>query len=116
MYEHKATIRWKRTSEEFLKGKYSREHTWTFDGGFTVPASPSPSVVPVPFSNPAHVDPEEAYVASISSCHMLAFLFVASKQGFQVDSYEDAAVGHMTKNEKSVPWISLVTLTPKIVY
>jgi organic hydroperoxide reductase OsmC/OhrA len=116
MSEHKAIIRWKRTSEEFLKGKYSREHTWSFDGGLTVPASPSPSVVPVPFSNPANVDPEEAYVASISSCHMLTFLFVASKQGFQVDSYEDEAIGHMTKNEKGVPWVSSVTLHPKIVY
>src|SRR5689334_25217531 len=97
---HIATIRWKRTSDEFLKGKYSREHTWTFDGGVTVPASPSPHVVPAPYSNPAHVDPEEAFVASISSCHMLTFLYVASKKGFQVDSYDDEAVGVMTKNDK----------------
>ncbi|MSU59646.1 MAG: OsmC family peroxiredoxin [Pedosphaera sp.] len=116
MSEHKAIIRWQRTSEEFLKGKYSREHTWTFDGGATVAASPSPSVVPAPWSNPAHVDPEEAYVASISSCHMLTFLFLASKQGFQVDSYEDESVGTMAKNEKGVPWVSLVSLKPKIVY
>lgn len=116
MSEHKATISWKRTSEEFLKGRYSREHTWSFDGGATIPASPSPSVVPLPFSNPAHVDPEEAYVASISSCHMLTFLFVAAKQGFQVDSYEDEAVGHVTKNEKGAPWVSSVRLHPRIVY
>lgn len=116
MSEHKATITWKRTSPDFLMGKYSREHSWTFDGGFTMPASPSPSVVPVPYSNPAHVDPEEAFVASISSCHMLTFLYVASRQGFQVDSYEDAAVGTMTKNEKGVPWMNLVTLHPRIVY
>jgi organic hydroperoxide reductase OsmC/OhrA len=116
MAEHKATIRWKSTSSEFLKGKYSREHTWTFDGGATIPASPSPSVVPVPFSNPAHVDPEEAFVASISSCHMLTFLFVASKQGFEVDSYEDEAVGRMVKSETGVPWIGSVMLQPKIVY
>jgi len=116
MSEHKATINWKRTSEEFLKGKYSREHNWTFDGGLTLPASPSPSVVPVPYSNPAHVDPEEAFVASISSCHMLTFLYLASKQGFQIDSYEDAAVGSMTKNDKGVPWMSRVTLNPQIVY
>ena len=89
MSEYKATISWKRTSNEFLKGKYSREHIWTFDGGFTMPASPSPAVVPVPYSNPAHVDPEEAFVASLSSCHMLTFLYLASKQGFQIDSYED---------------------------
>lgn len=114
MSEHKATIRWQRTSPEFLKGRYSREHTWTFDGGLTVPASPSPSVVPSPWSNPAHVDPEEAFVASVSSCHMLTFLFLAAKQGFQLDSYEDEAVGMMTKSVKDVPWISHIRLNPKI--
>jgi organic hydroperoxide reductase OsmC/OhrA len=116
MSQHLAVISWKRTSEEFLKGKYSREHTWTFDGGFTVPASPSPSNVPLPYSNPAHVDPEEAFVASVSSCHMLTFLYVAYQHGFQVDSYEDAAVGFMTKNEKGVPWVSSVQLHPKITF
>ena len=116
MSEHKAIISWKRSSPDFLKGKYSREHHWKFDGGLTIPASPSPSVVPAPYSNPAHVDPEEAYVASISSCHMLTFLFIASRQGFQVDSYEDEAVGAMAKNEKGVAWVSSVTLNPKIVY
>jgi len=116
MSRHVATISWKRTSPDFLKGKYSREHTWKFDGGTTVAASPSPSVVPVPYSNPANIDPEEAYVASISSCHMLTFLFVASKQGFIVDSYEDEAVGSMTKNDRGVPWIASVTLNPKIAF
>ena len=116
MSEYKATIKWQRTSPDFLKGKYSREHTWTFDGGVTVPASSSPSVVPVPFSNPANVDPEEAFVASISSCHMLTFVYLAAKQGFQIDSYEDEAIGVLTKNEKGAPWVSLVTLHPKIVY
>ena len=116
MSEYKATIKWQRTSPDFLKGKYSREHTWTFDGGVIVPASPSPSVVPVPYSNPAHVDPEEAFVAAISSCHMLTFLYLAAKQGFQIDSYEDEAIGVLAKNEKGVPWVSLVTLNPKIVY
>jgi organic hydroperoxide reductase OsmC/OhrA len=116
MSEHKAIISWKRTSDEFLKGKYSREHRWTFDGGLSVPASPSPSVVPTPYSNPANVDPEEAYVAAIASCHMLTFLYLASKQGFQVDSYEDEALGVMAKNENGVAWVSKVTLHPKIVY
>jgi organic hydroperoxide reductase OsmC/OhrA len=116
MSEYKATIKWQRTSPDFLKGRYSREHTWTFDGGATVPASASPHVVPAPWSNPAGVDPEEAFVASLSSCHMLTFVWLASKRGFQIDSYEDEAVGVMAKNEKGVPWVSSVVLHPKIAY
>jgi organic hydroperoxide reductase OsmC/OhrA len=116
MSENKATIKWTRTSPDFLKGKYSREHTWTFDGGVTVPASSSPAVVPVPYSNTACVDPEEAFVASISSCHMLTFLFLAQKQGFQIDSYEDNAVGLVTKNDTGAMWVSTCTLNPKIVF
>jgi organic hydroperoxide reductase OsmC/OhrA len=81
-----------------------------------VPASPSPSVVPAPYSNPACLDPEEAFVASIASCHMLTFLHLASRAGFQVDSYHDEAVGRMAKNERGVPWVSAVTLRPKIIY
>ena len=114
MSEYKAIIRWQRTSPDFLQGKYSREHTWTFDGGVTVPASPAPSSVPAPWSNPACVDPEEAFVAAISSCHMLTFLYLAYRQGFQVDRYEDEAVGVMTRNERGVPWVRLVTLRPQI--
>jgi organic hydroperoxide reductase OsmC/OhrA len=116
MSEHKATITWKRTSPDFLKGRYSREHTWNFDGGAAIQASPSPTVVPVPMSNPALVDPEEAFVASLSSCHMLTYLYLAGRQGFIIDEYIDEAVGHMTKNEKGIPWISSVTLHPKISY
>jgi len=116
MSEHRAVIRWQNTSPEFKQGRFSREHTWTFDGGLTVPASSSPAAVPGPYSNPAHVDPEEAFVAAISSCHMLTYLFLASRQGFQVDSYDDEAVGVMTKNERGVPWVSSVTLRPKISY
>src|SRR5580704_13962999 len=116
MHDYKATISWKRTSPYFAKGNYSREHTWTFDGGLTVPASSSPSVVPLPYSNPANVDPEEAFIAAISSCHMLTFLYVAAKQGFQVDSYQDEALGQMTKNERGVLWVSAVTLHPRVVY
>jgi organic hydroperoxide reductase OsmC/OhrA len=114
MSTHKATIRWNRTSPDFLKGRYSREHTWTFDGGITVAASPAPSSVPAPYSNPANVDPEEAFVASVSSCHMLTFLYLAAKAGFEIKSYEDEAIGLMTKNEKGVPWVSTITLHPRI--
>ena len=118
MSEHKATVRWKLAAdaEAFLKGRYSREHTWTFDGGVSVPASPSPGVIPAPWSNPAGVDPEEAYVAAISSCHMLTFLHVAMREGFVVSSYEDDAVGVMRKNERGAVWVSAVTLSPRIVY
>lgn len=116
MSEYKATIKWKNTGPDFLKGKYSREHTWSFDGGVTVNASSSPAVVPVPYSNPAYVDPEEAFVASASSCHMLTFVWLASRQGFQVETYEDEAIGIMAKNEKGVPWVSSITLNPKITY
>ena len=116
MSEYKVTIGWKRNGPDFLKGKYSREHTWSFDGGVTLAASSSPSVVPTPWSNPKAVDPEEAFVAAVSSCHMLTFVWLASRQGFQLDSYDDDAVGVMTKNEKGVPWVSLVTLHPRIVW
>jgi organic hydroperoxide reductase OsmC/OhrA len=116
MSDYKATIKWTRNSPDFLKGKYSREHIWTFDGGVTVPATSSQHVVPVPYSNPANVDPEEAFVASLSSCHMLTFLFLAQKQGFQIDSYEDEAVGVVTKNEANKMWVSAVTLSPKIAF
>jgi organic hydroperoxide reductase OsmC/OhrA len=116
MSEHRATIRWQNKGPDFLKGKYSREHTWTFDGGVTVSASAAPSVVPGPYSNPANVDPEEAFVAAVSSCHMLTFVYLASRQGFQVDSYVDEAVGLVTKNEAGVPWVSSIRLNPKISY
>ena len=116
MSKHTATIRWTRTGPDFAKGKFSREHTWTFDGGLTVPASPAPSVVPAPWSNPAGVDPEEAFVASVSSCHMLTFVWLASREGFTADRYEDEAVGVMSKNERGIPWVSAITLRPRIAW
>jgi organic hydroperoxide reductase OsmC/OhrA len=116
MSEHKATIKWTHAQGDFLKGSYSREHTWTFDGGVTVPASPSPTSVKPPYSNAANVDPEEAFVAAISSCHMLTFLWVASRRGLEVTSYEDDAVGKMTKNERGIPWVSSVILRPRVEY
>ena len=118
MSEHRATIEWTAavSPEDFRKGRYSRAHRWTFDGGVTVEGSSSPSVVPLPWSNAANVDPEEAYVASISSCHMLTFLFVAAKAGFTVTAYRDEAVGTMTRTTQGVVWISRVTLAPVIQY
>jgi organic hydroperoxide reductase OsmC/OhrA len=116
MSQHKATICWSAATPEYMSGKYSREHTWSFDGGCTVPASSSPAVVRAPLSNPANVDPEEAFVASLSSCHMLTYLHVARLAGFQIDRYDDEAVGDMAKNEKGIPWIARVTLNPKITY
>jgi len=117
MAEHKAIIDWRRAAgADFRKGQYSREHTWTFDGGVTVPASASPWVVREPYSNPSCVDPEEALVAAASSCHMLTFLHLASRRGIQVDSYHDEAVGVMTKNERGIPWVSRITLHPVIAY
>jgi organic hydroperoxide reductase OsmC/OhrA len=118
MSEYRVTLEWTggATAGEFLKLRYSREHRWTFDGGIEVPASSSPSVVPVPWSNPRAVDPEEAYVAAIASCHMLTFLFVAAKAGFAVAHYRDEAVGVMTKTAQGVAWVSRVTLAPRITY
>ena len=113
MSEHRAIIKWTHSLGDFLKGSYSREHTWTFDGGVTVPASPSPTSVKPPYSNAANVDPEEAYVAAISSCHMLTFLWVAARRGFVIDSYEDNAVGEMDESG-SKPWVSKITLDPRI--
>ena len=116
MSQHKAIVRWKNDGGDFPHGKYSREHTWSFDGGAIVRASPSPSVVRPPYSNPAAVDPEEAFVAAIASCHMLTFLYIASQRGFEVAAYDDEAVGEMTKNEEGVAWVSAVVLSPRIRY
>lgn len=115
MSTYKAKISWKSDAlEMFTKNRYSRGHTWEFDEGVTVPASSSPHAVRLPFSVEAAVDPEEALVASASSCHMLTFLWLAGKDGFRIDSYTDDAVGEMTADENGVQWISLITLDPQI--
>jgi organic hydroperoxide reductase OsmC/OhrA len=118
MSEHRATIEWAggAAAADFIKLRYTREHRWTFDGGAVVEGSSSPSVVPAPWSNPKAVDPEEAFVAAISSCHMLTFLFVAAKAGFAIESYRDEAVGVMSKTAEGVAWVSKVTLSPVIRY
>jgi organic hydroperoxide reductase OsmC/OhrA len=111
-----ATITWKRGEGDFAKGRFSRAHTWRFDGGIELPASASPAVVPLPLSVEAAVDPEEAFVASLSSCHMLTFVDLARRAGFIVDSYEDKAEGIMERLEAGRWWISKVTLKPRIVF
>lgn len=116
MSTHEAIVKWRLSGGDFKQGHFSREHTWTFDGGVTLLASAAPSVVPAPYSNAAGVDPEEAFVAAISSCHMLTFLYLAAKRGFEVMSYEDHAVGRMTKNERRVPWVSSVVLDPHVKF
>jgi organic hydroperoxide reductase OsmC/OhrA len=117
MSTYTAKITWKNDSPEtFTKNRYSRSHTWSFDGGIEVPASSSPHSVRVPFSIEEAVDPEEALVAAASSCHMLTFLWIAASNGFVIESYEDNAVGEMTKEDDGRQWISKITLHPKIIW
>jgi organic hydroperoxide reductase OsmC/OhrA len=117
MSNYSAKISWKvDTAESFTKGRYTRGHTWLFDGGIVVPASSSPHSVRLPFSIEEAVDPEEALVAAASSCHMLSLLWVASRKGFTVESYDDDAVGEMTSTEEGKQWISKITLNPTIVW
>jgi organic hydroperoxide reductase OsmC/OhrA len=116
-HEYKATVSWKRgPGEAFTDMKFSRGHSWAFDGGVTVPASSSSLSVKLPFSKADAVDPEEALVAALSSCHMLTFLYFAARQGFVVDSYADDAVGTMTKNERGKLYVSKVALRPRISF
>jgi organic hydroperoxide reductase OsmC/OhrA len=110
-----ATIRWNaKPGEDYRKGQYSRAHEWAFDGGVMIPASANPHVVPAPWSDESGVDPEEAFIASLSSCHMLFFLDFARRAGFAVASYIDEAEGEMAKREDGHMWMSKVTLRPKI--
>ncbi|HEX4761172.1 MAG TPA: OsmC family protein [Sphingomicrobium sp.] len=112
-----ATVRWTRSGDgNFAKGQYSRAHSWSFDGGLTVPASASPHIVPQPWNNPAGVDPEEAFVASLSSCHMLFFIDFARRAGFVVDSYVDEAEGVLDKRADGKMWMSRVTLRPRVEF
>jgi len=113
-HEYTATVAWQRGDAKFTDNRYSRAHEWSFDGGAVVPASSSPAVVPVPMSSAAAVDPEEAFVASLSACHMLFFLFHAAKKGFVIDRYEDAAAGTMGKNAEGRTAMLKVTLRPRV--
>jgi organic hydroperoxide reductase OsmC/OhrA len=112
MSEYVATIRWQRGEQEFIDDRYSRGHQWEFDGGVTVPASASPSIVPLPMSVAENVDPEEAFVASLSSCHMLFFLSLAAKRGFIIDQYTDGAVGYLGKSDDGKMVMTRVVLKP----
>ena len=115
MSDYSATITWQRDPDAlFTDKKYSRGHKWEFDGGVTIPGSASPLGVPAPCSVAAAVDPEEAFVASISSCHMLWFLAIAARRGFVVDSYRDAAVGSMGPDASGKIAMTRVTLRPDV--
>ena len=110
MSEHKITLAWNRGDAPFEYQKYPRDHTWKFDGGHEMTASAAPAYL----GNPKNVDPEEAFVASLSSCHMLTFLAVACKKKFVLDEYTDEAVGHMEKNAEGRLAITRVELHPKL--
>lgn len=116
MSNYTATIIWQRNEAAFTDNRYSRAHVWKFDGGCTVPASSSPQVVPLPFSDASAVDPEEAFVASLSSCHMLWFLSIAAKRRFVVDSYRDEAQGVMEKCADGKMAITVVALRPCVAF
>lgn len=114
MATYTAQVIWERRDQDFLSGRYSRRHTIQFDGGTVVPGSSSPHVVPLPMSDPAAVDPEEVFVASLSTCHMLWFLSIAGKRKFCVDHYADSAVGVMARNADGKVAMTVVTLHPAV--
>lgn len=116
MSKHVATIRWQRGTHEFTDDRYSRGHEWIFDGGLTVPASASPHIVPLPMSVAQNVDPEEAFVASLSSCHMLFFLSIAAASGYVIDEYIDEAIGHMDRDADGRTAMTKVILRPRASY
>jgi organic hydroperoxide reductase OsmC/OhrA len=115
--KYTASIFWeKKDTESFIDNKYSRKHTWAFDGGTEVPASSSPQVVPLPMSDASALDPEEAFVAAISSCHMLFFLSIAASSNYIIETYEDKAEGIMSKNESGQMVMADIILKPKIIF
>jgi len=111
-----ATVLWERGQQPFLDKKYSRRHRWSFDGGAVVTASSSPHVVPPPLSLPEAVDPEEAFVAALSSCHLLWFLAIAAERGFRVDRYADEAIGVLERNPEGRLAMTRVTLRPETAF
>lgn len=116
MSQFDATVGWQRDQQQFTDNRYSRAHEWAFDGGARVPASSSPLSVPVPLSDPAGVDPEEALVAATSSCHMLWFLSLAAKAGYTVDHYTDRAFGVLGQNSDNQIALTRITLRPQTIF
>ncbi|EEX40876.1 OsmC family protein [Vibrio furnissii] len=117
MSQYGATVKWQRQpSEVFHDNQYSRGHEWQFDGGVTVPASASPHIVPLPLSVAENVDPEEAMIAALSSCHMLVFLSIAAKKRYVVESYEDQAIGTLAPNQEGKTALTQVVLRPKVIF
>jgi organic hydroperoxide reductase OsmC/OhrA len=116
MSTHTAAISWERGAQPFVDNRYSRRHTWKFDGGLEIPGSSSPHVVPPPYSEPRAVDPEEAFVASLSSCHMLWFLDIAAKRRYCVDHYRDEAEGTMARNAAGKLAMTHVVLRPRVIF
>lgn len=116
MSTHEAIVEWARGDQAFADNLYSRGHDWRFDGGAVVRGSSAPTSVPIPMSDITAIDPEEALVAALSSCHMLFFLAFARKDGFVVDSYRDAAVGLMDRDARGKISITLITLRPAVVF
>ena len=116
MKEFEAQVAWQRAGQDFLDGRYSRAHDWRFDGGLQVPASSSPLSVPLPMSDPAAVDPEEALVAAAASCHMLFFLSLAAQRGFTVDSYVDSAIGYLGEDGDGRMAMTRIELRPAIAF
>ncbi|PWK31975.1 OsmC family protein [Cupriavidus plantarum] len=116
MSEYTTEVVWERGDQDFLDKRYSRRHVIRFDGGIEVPGSSSPHVVPLPMSDAAAVDPEEAFVASLSTCHMLWFLGLAAKERFRVDRYVDNAIGVMEKNAEGRIAVTVVTLRPNVTF
>ena len=116
MSEYTAKLEWRRGEQDFLGNRYSRKHTLRFDGGAELSGSSSPSVVPLPMSDASAVDPEEMFVASLSSCHMLWFLSIAAVRKFCVDSYVDNATGVMARNTEGKTAMTVVTLKPHVVF
>ena len=112
MSEHKATVKSARDGANFGYKNYSRDHVWLFKNGIELPASAAPAYL----GDPNRVDPESAFVAALSSCHMLTFLALASNKGFVVDSYEDNAVGFLEKNANGKLAVTRVDLHPKIAF